>query len=267
MRHLIVDLDGVIFRGRSPIRGASGFFRTARQLGLPLIVLTNQSAPTRREYLRRFERIGVDLRPSQIICGAEMAAMKVGEIARPGARVLAVGESGLREALRRNGFRLVASQAEVVVVGLDRRFSYSKLAVAAREVRRGALFVGTTPDAIIPSAGAPVPGGGPLIAAVAVAAGVEPVVVGKPSPEAVEIALARLAATAERTAIVGDGLDTDMAVGWKTGLITVLVLTGGTSRAQAAAAVKLPDFVYASLEEFGRALARSRSAAAAAARK
>lgn len=257
---MLVDLDGVVVRGRVPIGGAARFFREAAEAGLGWLILTNQSAPTRAELVAQLRRIGIDARARDILCGAEMAAMKVAEIAGPGARVLAVGEAGLREALRAAGLRLVRTGADVVVVGLDRSFSYDKLARAASEVRRGAALVGTTPDALIPSARGVVPGGGPLIAAVALAARVTPVLVGKPSVDVVRMALARLGAVPRRTAIVGDSLATDVAAGRAAGLLTVLVLSGSTTAAEAAAASDRPDLIYGSLAEFGDALVQARHA-------
>lgn len=260
VRWVLVDLDGVVVRGRAPIGGAARFFREVAGVGLGWLILTNQSAPTRAELVARLRRIGIDARARDILCGAEMAATKVAEIAGTRARVLVVGEAGLREALRAAGLRLVRAGADVVVVGVDRRFSYTKLARAASEVRGGAVLVGTTPDALIPSARGVVPGGGPLIAAVAAAARATPVVVGKPSAEVVHAALARLGATPEGTAIVGDSLETDVPAGRAAGLLTVLVLTGATAAPVPAAARGGPDLVYGSLAEFGDALVQTRRA-------
>lgn len=258
IRWLLVDLDGVVVRGGSPIRGAARFFRAVREIGLSWLIVTNHSAPTRAEHVARLRRVGVDARARDILCGAEMAAAKVAEVAAARARVLVVGEAGLREALRARGFRIVQREADVVVVGVDRRFTYDTLARAASEVRRGAVLIGTTPDALIPSARGSVPGGGPLISAVALAAGVTPIVVGKPSVEVVRAALDRLGATPPATAIIGDSLATDIAAGRAAGLVTVLVLSGATTAAEATAAVHRPDLVFASLADLGDALLASR---------
>lgn len=116
--------------------------------------------------------------------------------------------------------------AEVVVVGLDRTFTYDKLAIATRLLRGGAVLVGTNPDIVLPTPDGFEPSGGVLVEAVASAGGVRPIIVGKPETPMLETALERLGTAREHTAMIGDQLATDILAGQRAGLMTLLVTTG-----------------------------------------
>lgn len=141
-----------------------------------------------------------------------------------------------------------------VVVGMDWSFSYASLAAAQAAVKAGALFVATNPDATFPTPSGLKPGAGALVAAVATAAEKEPILMGKPGLALAEILAAVTGAPAEATLFVGDRLETDIAMGMKAGMKTVLVLTGVTRRADLEARLEqgnglLPDYVIESLAE------------------
>jgi len=191
--------------------------------------------------------------------------------------VYLVGEAGLRDQLTDAGFAVdvagegvveaaregaieVASEPsidgegetatpDVAVVSIDRGFDYATLSEALRVVRRSEMpIMGTDPDAVIPAAEGDVPGSGATIAAVSDVAEREPAaVLGKPHELTRELALERLDAPAESCLIVGDRLDTDIALGAASGMTTVLVRSGVTDDARLARATVTPDYVVDSL--------------------
>jgi 4-nitrophenyl phosphatase len=130
-----------------------------------------------------------------------------------------------------------------VIAGLDRAFSYEKLTHATRAILAGARFLATNADALLPIEGGQVlPGAGTIIAAIKVATSVEPIVVGKPEPGLFEHGLARLGGLRpDQVAMIGDRLDTDVVGGRRSGLRTILVLTGVTTREELQAATLQPD--------------------------
>src|SRR6185437_6131689 len=145
----------------------------------------------------RLSGMHIDVEPHQILTSAQAAVGYVKLHAEPGARVRVVGEAGLQQAARDEGFVVVEdgepASAEWVIAGLDRAFTYAKLASAMRDIMRGAYFVATNADALLPVEGGQfVPGAGTMIAAIKTATSVEPVVLGKPEPGLFEHGLRRL---------------------------------------------------------------------------
>jgi len=139
-----------------------------------------------------------------------------------------------------------------VVVGLDRQFTYDKLQRAHREVVAGAEFVATNRDPTFPlEQGVEIPGGGSIVAAIETAVGRAPFLVGKPQTYALERILALAGATRGDGMMVGDRTDTDILVGRRLGLPTVLTLTGVMTREQGLTAPEeqRPDFIVETLEE------------------
>lgn len=261
----VVDLDGVVYRGRELLPGAVRFFERTRERGQDVVVVTNNSLRSADDYLALLHGFGIGIERRQIVTSS-MAAARY--LARQGCRgpVLAIGERGVCSALEEAGLLVVGpDDAEgavpaAVVVGLDRAFTYRKLEAACRAIRRGARFVGTNPDPTLPvEEGRFIPGCGSLLAAMRACSGVEPVVVGKPNPEIMEMALERLGVRpggrATDVVVVGDRLDTDVEAARRAGLVSALVLTGVTSAAELEReGGPRPDYVFAHLDHLTRAL-------------
>jgi 4-nitrophenyl phosphatase len=246
LKGVLIDLDGVVYTGRIPIPGAAQFLAQARSRGLKFLLVTNNSTTSPEQVAERLRVMDIDVAPSEILTSAQAAVGYVKLHATPGARVRIVGEAGLRQEAEQEGFKIVddgEAEAEWVIAGLDRAFTYTKLASATRDIMHGAHFVATNADALLPiEGGQVVPGAGTMIAAIKTATGVEPVVLGKPEPGLFEHGLRRLGGlAAHEVAMIGDRLDTDVDGGRRAGLRTILVLTGVTSAAQAQLAQPQPD--------------------------
>jgi 4-nitrophenyl phosphatase len=237
----VFDLDGVIYRGDEPQPHASETVRELKRRGRRVFFLTNNSSQSREDYQVKLAGMGISARRDDIMTSAHATALYLLENAEPGERVYVVGEAGLARELDAAGIDVVrdgySGEVEYVVVGLDRRFNYDKLVRAQQAILAGAKFVATNRDATFPmEGGALMPGGGAIVSAIETASGVRPVLIGKPETYALQ-KLLELAGSAPGSAvIVGDRLDTDILVGNRLGMHTVLVLTG-VSDARAAAAV------------------------------
>jgi HAD superfamily hydrolase (TIGR01457 family) len=242
----MIDLDGVVYTGRDPIPGAAGFLAEARRRGLKFLLLTNNSTTSPELVAQRLATMQIEVGPDEILTSAQAAVGYVKLHAEPGARVRIVGEAGLRQAAEDEGFLIVedgTTEAEWVIAGLDRAFTYEKLAMATRDIMAGAHFVATNTDALLPvEGGKVVPGAGTMIAAIQTATATQPVVLGKPEAGLFEHGLRRLGGLAAAdAAMIGDRLDTDIVGGRRAGLHTILVLTGVTTPAEAAAAIPPAD--------------------------
>jgi len=249
IRHLIIDMDGVLWRGDEPMPGLQEFFAFLRHNSIGFVLATNNSSQTPEQYVAKLARFGVEAPVECVLTSAQATAAYLATIALPGTRVYGIGEEGVRRALKQRGFVLTDEGAAHVVVGWDRHLTWDKLATAALLIHAGAGFIGTNPDTNYPTERGPVPGNGAQLAALETTTGVAPVVVGKPEPWMYEEAMRRIEAHAETTAVIGDRLDTDIAGGVRAGLTTVLVLSGISTEADLAASPVKPDLVCADIGE------------------
>ncbi|HLZ27425.1 MAG TPA: HAD-IIA family hydrolase [Chloroflexota bacterium] len=257
LRGLLIDLDGVVYTGREPIPGAAAFLAKARRHGLNLLLVTNNSTASPESVAERLHGMHIGVLPREILTSAQAAAAYVRAHATAGASVRIIGEAGLRQAVAEVGLT-VADAGEVtpgwVIAGLDRDFDYAKLTCATRAILAGARFVATNADALLPVEGGQViPGAGSIVAAIQTATAVVPIVVGKPERGLFEHGLHRLGdLRPEQVAMIGDRVDTDVVGGQRAGLHTILVLSGVTSAAEAAAASSQPDAISPDLAGVAR---------------
>lgn len=270
IQNLIIDMDGVLWRGEQPLPRLPEFFDTLRELGVQFVLATNNASRTGNQYVQRLLRFGAAVNEDEVLTSPQATAAWLGANA-PNARIFTIGEQGLSSELTRAGLKVLppedAQQATHVVVGIDREMNYGKLVEACLAIRAGATFVGTNPDVTFPSERGIVPGNGATLAALEVSTGVKPIIIGKPQPEMMVQALARMGGDASNTAVLGDRLDTDILAGRNAGLPTILVLTGVSGRDEAETGPIRPDFIFKDIGEVADALRASREALTATAPK
>jgi len=245
--HLIIDMDGVLYQGDEPLPGLHEFFAFLRERRLPFVLATNNSTRTPQAYVEKLARMGVRVYPAEILTSGQATARVLAREYPPGTRAHVFGSPALREALVEEGFALADEDVEVVVASMDREVTYDRLKRAALLIRGGARFVATNLDPTLPTAEGLAPGTGSLIAALQTASGVRPQVVGKPEPTMFQLALSQMGARPETTAAIGDRADTDVLGGKRAGLVTICVLSGSSSRAEAEAFG--PDFIFENIAD------------------
>ena len=223
LRALILDMDGVLWVGDTLIADLPPIFEMIDQLGLRVIMATNNSTRTPADYIAKLRSFGVELEDWQVINSAEATAQYLSGVYPEGGPVYVVGEGGLSESLEAKGFRIDDQEVLAVVAGMDRELNYAKIDRAAALIRAGAIFIGTNPDRTFPTPNGLMPGAGTSLAAIEAASYVSPTVIGKPKPIIFEIALERLGVKPEEALMVGDRLETDIAGGQKAGCPAALV--------------------------------------------
>lgn len=262
-RGFLLDLDGTVYLGERLLPGARETIAALRAAGRRVRFLSNKPIQSRADYAAKLTRLGVPTRGDEVINSSYVLARYLAREA-PGARCFVIGEPPLVEELRAAGLAPVDdARVDYVVVAFDRTFDYRKLDVALQAVtRHGARLVGTNPDRTCPVEGGEIPDAAGMIGAVEGVTGrrVDPVV-GKPSPITLRVALDQLGLPAGECAIVGDRLETDIAMGRAAGLGTVLVLTGVTRAGDPAIAGWRPDHVLESLGDLLDGVAAPRRAA------
>ncbi len=264
VRALIFDLDGVIWRGHTPIAGAVEAVLRLRGSGRRCLYATNNSRLLQSEFAARLREIGLELADEEVVTSSTATAWHLERRfqTRPFTAYV-VGEHGIKAELGRVGAQVLGEEeadltarADAVVVGIDRFFSYEKLRLAQKFLLRGAAFVATNADWTFPTEDGVVPGAGSIVAAVQAASQTEPAIIGKPSPAMLLGCLERFGLHARTCVMVGDRLDTDIACGHRAGMRAVWVATGVHTRQQAerASGEEKPDALFEGLAQLAEAI-------------
>jgi len=248
--HLLLDLDGCLWVGDEPTERAVAAVAALREAGKGLLFLTNDPARSPEELVRKLWRLGFQAAVDEI--ASVGIAMEQVLADRHGAgTAFVIGTQAMVDHVAEAGLRIVngtelASRADVVVVAGHDRFDYAELRTTVQAVLRGADLVGATRDPTFPMPDGPWPGSGALLAAVEAAAQrPAALLVGKPEPAFYAAALARLGPG--RVLGVGDNLTLDVAGAVGAEIDAALVLTGSSTRAQAAEHEPPPRHVAESL--------------------
>ena len=249
-RGWLVDLDGTVYRGEALIPGADAAIAELRRAGRRVAFLSNKPLATRADYAAKLTRLGIPTSADDVVNSSLVLARHLAQL-DAGAPVFVIGEPPLVAELRAHHFEVRADhRVRWVVIAFDRTFDYAKLDTALQAVRGGARLIATNPDRTCPTEDGEIPDCAGMIAAVeAVTGQAIEVVVGKPSPIILEVALERLRVAPADCVIVGDRIETDIVMGKRGGLATVLVLTGITRAHDPRIAEAGPDLVLGSIRE------------------
>lgn len=252
----LVDMDGVLYRGDTPVPGMQDFLKKLTLEGVPHLFLTNNSSMTPQQYTEKLGRMGAATAPERILTSALVTASSLARVATPDDQILMLGHEGLRRALLQAGLRLTEryEEATYVVAGIDRDLYWKKLAAATLAIRRGARFWGTNGDRTFPTERGLEPGAGAVLAFLEAAGGVTPRIFGKPEHAMFDEALRRLGTTRERTAMIGDRYETDIVGASRAGLVTIAVTSGVYDHGHFESQTPPPDAIYPSIAEIAAAL-------------
>lgn len=264
IRALIIDMDGVLWHGNQPIAGLTDFFQTLRDQNMPFILATNNASLTQQQYVDKLAGMGVTVELQEIMTSAMATALYMAEHMDPKlTRVYVLGEDGMEQALIEQGFTLTglyelnsetSKGADVVVCGKDHTINWDKLATATLNIRAGAQFIGTNADNTLPTERGLTHGNGAILAALETATGVSPTIVGKPEPIMYQQAIARLNADLDETVAIGDKLETDILGAVRTGIRSLMVLTGVSTEADLKASDYQPTWVMPDIRAVTEAL-------------
>ena len=253
IKHVVTDMDGVLYRGDTPLPGVIETLNALGAKGIKVAYLTNNASQHREDLVAKMVRLGVPCTVDQMWGSAYTTARYLVQEA-PDARVCVVGTAGLIRELQEAGLTVAPTSAGAthVVAGLDWGLTYEKLKQAHYAICNGARFIATNLDATYPDTlSTTTPGGGAIVAALRTSTGVEPTVIGKPQTLGIAQIAASWGVEAHEMIAVGDRLDTDVAAAKAFGCLAILVLTGISSRAEAerATGVQKPDVILHDLAE------------------
>jgi 4-nitrophenyl phosphatase len=247
IRALILDMDGVVWRGSQPIGDLPSIFARISAMQLKVLLATNNSTRSVDQFISRLQGFGVKLEKWQVINSAEASAEILKEKYPNGGPAFFLGEEGLHQTMQAAGFYHEPKSAQFVIAGMDRNLTYERLSQATLLIRSGVPFFGTNPDRSFPTPRGLEPGAGSILAAIEAATDVPPIVIGKPQPDMYRVALNRLHTKPSETLVVGDRLETDIAGAQNLGCFAGLVLSGASNEKQASQWSPPPDIIAGDL--------------------
>jgi HAD superfamily hydrolase (TIGR01450 family) len=259
IRHLALDMDGTIYRGKTLFDFTSGFLRRMERLAIGYTFLTNNCSRSVRNYLTHLRALGIEAREDQVytssLCTIDYLRQNLPSVRR----LWVLGTPSLCEEFTEAGFEVVADDAEpdAVVVSIDTGLAYPRLCKTAWWIKEGKPFIATHPDRVCPTDQPTVLiDCGSVCACLESATGRSPqAVLGKPDPSMLKGILDRHGLQPAELAMVGDRLYTDMAMASKAGAVGILVLTGEATMREVRECPHPPDLVVPSLKELGERLA------------
>lgn len=254
----IFDMDGTIYLGGIPFDYAKRFINNLRSSGKKVLFFTNNASHTDEFYLAKLNRLGFEAAEDEIMTSGDVTAEFLNRH-RKGASVYLLGVDELIEDFSKKGINIVSGdveKADVVVTSFDTTLTYKKLDDTCRLIRDGAEFFSTHPDFNCPTETGFIPDSGAITAFVTASTGKLPTYFGKPYRETIEMISEATGFDKSEMCIFGDRLYTDIALGKKFGVTSVLVLSGETqpSDVEAANEADKPDFVFGSLDDVDHAI-------------
>lgn len=257
IRALIIDMDGVLWHGDRAQAGLVEFFQTLRGLKLPFILATNNAGLTAEQYVDKLAKMGVTVALNEILTSGMATALYLSERYDPQkTRIFVIGGIGARQPLLDLGFKLTGlyetepdQRAHLVVCGMDRELSWDKLATATLNLRAGAHFIGTNGDLSLPTERGETHGNGAILAGLTASTGIKPMIIGKPEPIIYRQALSLLNVDPAYTVAIGDRLDTDILGAVRTGIRSLMVLSGVSSEQDVAAADFGPTWIVPDIRD------------------
>ena len=249
VRCFLLDMDGTFYLGENLIPGSLDFIRRVEETGRDFLFLTNNSSHNADFYVQRLKRMGLNVGREKVLTSGEATAAVLKE-KYPGKRAFVLGNEFLLEEMREAGVTVDQTDPEIVVVGYDTTLDYKKMTAVCDFVRAGLPYIATHPDFNCPTETGFAPDIGAIMAFIEASTGRRAdLVVGKPHTGIVQAALRRTGLEVGQLAMVGDRLYTDIETGLKSGMLSILVMSGETTPEMLAAYPNKPDLVFDRLAE------------------
>lgn len=244
----LIDMDGTLYHGASPIPYAKEFIEYLNRNNRKYLLLTNCPGNSVQALVEKLKSMGIYVNEQNILTSGQAAASFL-SLMKPDMSIYLVGSDALKDELLRAGLRIDNENPDCVLVGYDRQFDYEKMFQAVHHILSGSKFICTNGDYTIPEGNKLVPHTGAIAASIEAAAGIKPLIIGKPEKYIIDFALKKLECTKDECCIIGDRLDTDIASGVKHEIPSYLVLTGVTDKALLAKSEVQPTRVFNNLNE------------------
>lgn len=242
---ILLDIGGTLRRGKNPIDGAADFLKVLRRRKVAHYCLTNTTTISRQTLADQLNSFRFKFTPEQLLTAN---AASISYLKKEGiSSIYLIGTADQAAEFSENGISVGSEQAEAVLVSLDYDLTYEKLATASRLIRKGAKYIATNSDANLVRHDGLSPDAGANISFINTTTGQEPVITGKPHQLMMDLAIEQTGVPANKMAIIGDGLTSDMKMAQDFGMVSVLVLSGTAQREDLATIDYQPDYIIESI--------------------
>ena len=252
----VFDMDGTIYLGERVFPEAVEFIKRLRKEGKRVLFFTNNASHSPEFYAKKLARLGFEPRSGEIMTSGDVTVAFLKK-ERAGKRVYLVGTSDLISSFEKSGIALTdGKSADIVVTSFDTSLTYEKLSNACRLIMNGAEYLSTHPDLNCPTEDGFIPDSGAISAFVTASTGVTPRYFGKPYADTMEMICSVTGVDKNDAAVIGDRLYTDIAIGKRSGVTAILVLTGETKKSdfEGLSEAELPDLIYENAAEISKAV-------------
>ena len=244
----MIDMDGTVYKGGDLIPGAIEFISSLKTKGIPFVFLTNNSSHSRDYYYNKLIRMGFDVGMENVLT-SNIATMRFVLSERPGKKVYVVGSPDIIEEVKGAGIGVVEEEPDIVYLTFDRTITYEKINKAYKALMKGAELIATHPDDVCPTEVDYDIDIGPFIRMFETMCQTKAIIIGKPNRLMLQMAAREMGVEPEGTVMVGDRLYTDIMMGKQTGIDTILVLSGETSRQDLEGSDIVPTYVLDSVAD------------------
>ena len=254
VRCFLLDMDGTFYLGEHLLDGSLDFIRKLEETGRDYLFLTNNSSHNAAYYVEKLARMGLKTDRKRILTSGEATAELL-KARYPGKTAWVLGNEFLKEELREGGIQLVEDDPDLALIGFDTTLDYAKMWKVCDLVRSGLPYIATHPDFNCPVENGFMPDIGAIIAFIEASTGRRPdLIVGKPYTGIVEAAVRRTGHPVQEMAMVGDRLYTDIETGLRSGMLSILVMTGETTEEMLKASETVPDLKFPRLASMNELL-------------
>ncbi|MBF0713813.1 TIGR01457 family HAD-type hydrolase [Gemella sp. GH3] len=244
----LIDLDGTIYNGNKKIDYAKEFIDYLNFNNIDYLFLTNNSTRLEKDVVDKLKTFGIVTTEKNVFTSSVATSMYL--LNNNIDKIYVIGEKGLKTTLESNNISLVSEKkAQAVVVGLDRLVTYDKLTKACQAILRGAKFIATNPDKLLPTEQGMALSNGGQVKLLEYASDTEATVIGKPNDIIMELAMSKFGCRKEDIVMIGDNYDTDILAGINSGIDTIHVQTGVTTKEQLLNKEKQPTYSIENLSE------------------
>lgn len=250
----LLDMDGTFYLGNRLIEGSLDFIRRVQETGRDFLFLTNNSSHNAAFYVEKLKKMGLEIDRSHVMTSGEATCEKIREL-YPNKRAFVLGNEFLLEEFEEAGIEVVQDDPEIVVIGFDTTLDYRKMTAVCDFVRAGLPYIATHPDFNCPTETGFIPDIGAIMAFIEASTGRRPdLIVGKPNTGIVEAVLRRTGLKTQELAMVGDRLYTDIETGLRSGMLSILVMSGETTEEMLAESSTVPDLKFGRLSDMNSLL-------------
>jgi len=241
----LLDMDGTIYLGNRVLPGAINFINKAKASGKKTVFLSNNSSKNSHQYFSKLKRLGFQANKNEIFTSltATIIYLRRNRLLS----VYPIGTPGFIKELKTSGIKINKKKPDAVLLGFDKTLTYEKIKKGYELIKAGIPFIATHPDILCPTEHGFIPDTGGFIAMFKKLTGISPRIIGKPYPTMIRSALEYYSCQREHTAIIGDRLYTDIKMGKRSGILSVLVLSGETKSVKNASIT--PDIVVQNIGE------------------